>query len=114
MSTSASNLKTKRNMDAARVIRLSTPPRGHETVDGEHTVWMLFRLGSRPIRAVLVAFTDGVELEIYCEGFLRRRFRFLRDSTAQRFAERLRSRLERKGFEERRKNPRAMTWPREA
>jgi hypothetical protein len=90
-----------RRMDEHGAIRAPTPPRGDQTVDGELTIWTLCRQDSPLIRAVLVAFTDAVELEIYCGDVPRKRFRFLRDAIARRYAERLRAKLRGKGFNER-------------
>lgn len=46
----------------------------------------------------LVALTDGVELEVWADGSLRRRSRFLRDTQARKYSERLASRLSRRGY----------------
>jgi hypothetical protein len=45
-----------------------------------------------------VALTDGVELEVWADGSLRRRSRFLRDTEARKYSERLATRLERRGY----------------
>jgi hypothetical protein len=50
------------------------------------------------INVVLVALTDGVELEVWADGSLRRRARFLRDSEARKYSERLSARLARRGY----------------
>ncbi len=50
------------------------------------------------INVVLVALTDGVELEVWADGALRRRSRFLRDTQARKYSERLASRLSRRGY----------------
>jgi hypothetical protein len=47
---------------------------------------------------VLVALTDAVELEVWADGVLRRRARFLRDTEARKYAERLAGRLTRRGY----------------
>jgi len=65
--------------------------------DARETVFMLH--GCRQtINVVLVALTDGVELEVWADGLLRRRARFLRDSEARKYSERLSSRLTRRGY----------------
>jgi hypothetical protein len=59
---------------------------------------MLFRESQAPIRADLVSFPDGIELEVYVGGNLRKRLRFLRDAGARAHAENLRARLEARGY----------------
>ena len=53
---------------------------------------------SQTVNVVLVALADGVELEVWADGTLRRRARFLRDTEARKYSERLAVRLERRGF----------------
>jgi hypothetical protein len=53
---------------------------------------------SQTVNVVLVALTDGVELEVWADGALRRRSRFLRDTEARKYSERLVTRLERRGY----------------
>jgi hypothetical protein len=72
---------------------------------------MLSRQGAPSIRAELVAFTDAVELETFSGGRLQRRRRFLTDAAARRYAARLRFRLERRLFQERRTGRRTSAWP---
>lgn len=50
------------------------------------------------VNVVLVALTDGVELEVWADGALRRRSRFLRDTEARKHSERLATRLARRGY----------------
>ena len=50
------------------------------------------------VNVVLVALTDGVELEVWADGTLRSRSRFLRDTEARKYSERLAARLERRGY----------------
>lgn len=50
------------------------------------------------VNVVLVALTDGVELEVWADGALRRRSRFLRDTEARKYSDRLATRLERRGY----------------
>jgi hypothetical protein len=47
---------------------------------------------------VLVALTDGVEVETWADGSLRRRSRFLRDTEARKYSDRVAARLERRGY----------------
>jgi hypothetical protein len=72
---------------------------------------MLSRNGSAPIRAELVGMIDGVELEMFSGGRFRRRWRFLRDAAARRYAEHVKLRLIRRGFEDRRGPGRTRAWP---
>jgi len=53
---------------------------------------------SQTINVVLVALTDGVELEVWADGSLRRRSRFLRDTQARKYSDRLAGRLSRRGY----------------
>jgi hypothetical protein len=73
------------------------PPRVGIFEDGRETLDML-RGCSQTVHVVLVALTDGVELEIWADGALRRRSRFLRDGEARKHAGRLAGRLERRGY----------------
>jgi hypothetical protein len=50
------------------------------------------------VNVVLVALTDGVELEVWADGALRRRSRYLRDTEARKYSDRLSARLERRGY----------------
>jgi hypothetical protein len=73
-----------------------TPRDGiHE--EARETVSML-RGCRQTINVVLVALTDGVELEVWADGSLRRRARFLRDTEARKYSDRLSSRLARRGY----------------
>ena len=95
----------------AGVIRASTPPRHGESQDGRETLWELRHDTELPIRADLIALTDGVELELFGGGVLRRLLRFLTDAAARGYAVRLRARLERRAFHERRSGLRTSVWP---
>ena len=53
---------------------------------------------SQTINVVLVALSDGVELEVWADGSLRRRSRFLRDTEARKYSDRLAARLMRRGY----------------
>ena len=97
--------------DAARVIRAPTPPRGGGShLDARETLWALRHGAEDPIRAELIGLTDGVEVELYRGDTLRRRWRFLTDSAARAHAARLRARLERRSFHERRTLQRTSAW----
>jgi uncharacterized small protein (DUF1192 family) len=67
-------------------------------VDGRAVLWQL-QSTRCAFRCELVAAGDGVELEVYRSGELRRRLRFLTDALARSRADRLRRRLEGRGFE---------------
>lgn len=94
-----------------RVIRADTPPRYDAAPEGREVLWMLSRPSSLPIRAELVALIDGVELEVFSGARFRRRWRFLRDVAARRYARRVRSRLTSRGFTDRRGLGRTSAWP---
>jgi hypothetical protein len=80
-----------------RMKDVQSPARDHIAEDGRQTVAML--QGCRQtVNVVLVALTDGVELEVWADGSLRRRSRFLRDTEARKYSERLATRLERRGY----------------
>ena len=97
--------------DSARVIRAPTPPRdGGSDLDARETLWELRSDTGAPIRADLIGLTDAVEVELFRGEALRRRYRFLTDSAARGYAARLRARLERRSFRERRKLQRPSVW----
>ena len=54
---------------------------------------------TQTVNVVLVALTDGVELEVWADGALRRRARFLRDTEARKYSDRLTARLARRGYQ---------------
>ena len=58
----------------------------------------LFHGCRQTVNVVLVALSDGVELEVWADGALRRRSRFLRDTEARKYSDRLATRLERRGY----------------
>jgi len=96
----------------ARVIRAPTPPRdGESDLDARETLWELRQGTTAPIRADLISLTDAVELELFRGEKFRRRWRFLTDSTARAYAARVRTRLERRSFRERRMLARPSVWP---
>ena len=72
---------------------------------------MLSRPGAAAVRAELVGLIDGVELETFSGGRFRRRWRFLRDVAARRYAERVKARLLARGFQDRRGEGRTGAWP---
>src|SRR5436190_9653488 len=65
--------------------------------DGRQNLAMLSSC-RQTVNVVLVALTDGVELEVWADGALRRRARFLRDTEARKYSDRLATRLERRGY----------------
>jgi hypothetical protein len=85
--------------DRPKVVRASTPPRGRDTVEGRQTLWTLQKEAGQPIHVELIALTDAVELAVFCGDIERRRFRFLRDPLAAKYADRLKHRLESRGYD---------------
>ena len=77
--------------------RFRSPPRGSFSEDARESVSLIHR-DDQTINVELVALTDGVELEIWADGLLRRRLRFLRDTEARKYSERVVSRLVRRGY----------------
>jgi hypothetical protein len=73
------------------------PVRGVLTEDGRQTIALLRRT-DQTVNLVLVALTDGVEVEVYADGTLRRRLRFLRDTEARKYMDRVASRLVARGY----------------
>lgn len=72
---------------------------GRDTIQEDARETLAILQGCRQtINVVLVALTDGVELEVWADGSLRRRSRFLRDTQARKYSERLASRLSRRGY----------------
>lgn len=79
------------------MARHTSPPRSEPIEDGRVTLCLLQR-SDQTIHLVLVALTDAVELEIWADGSRRRRMRFLRDTEARKYGDRLAERLARRGF----------------
>jgi hypothetical protein len=77
--------------------RIPFPDRDSFSEDGRESLSLLHR-DDQTVNIVLVALTDGVELEVWADGSLRRRMRYLRDTEARKHADRLSSRLLRRGF----------------
>jgi hypothetical protein len=96
---------------AGRVIRASTPPRDGQEPDSRETLWELRREKEMSFRADLIGLTDAVEIELFRDGTFRRRWRFLTDAAARGYAVRVRVRLERRTFHERRGGHRTRAWP---
>jgi hypothetical protein len=76
---------------------LNPTVRGNIHEDARETLATL-RGCRQTINVVLVALTDGVELEVWADGSLRRRSRFLRDTQARKYSDRLAQRLSRRGY----------------
>jgi hypothetical protein len=72
------------------------PARRDISEDGRQS-FVLLR-DDQTVNLVLVALTDGVEVELYADGAFRRRLRFLRDSEARKYMDRLTSRLVARGY----------------
>ena len=83
----------------AQPLPSALPATRHSDIheDGRETVAVL-RGCNQTINLVLVALTDGVELEVWADGRLRRRSRFLRDAQARKQSQRLMARLTRRGY----------------
>lgn len=79
-------------MTTRKTLSVKAPSRDAISEDARETLALL-RRPDQTINVVLVALTDGVEVEIYVDGVLRRRSRFLRDSEARKYSERLAARL---------------------
>lgn len=94
-----------------RVVRADTPPRHDGETAEREVLWLLSRDAALPVRADLVGLTDAVELEVFNGGRLRRRYRFLRDIAARRYADRFKARLIARGFRDRRGESRTASWP---
>jgi len=77
--------------------RLLPPVRGSFLEDARESIYML-RRKDQTINVELVALTDAIELEIWADGLLRRRLRFLRDTEARKYSERLAGRLLRRRY----------------
>jgi hypothetical protein len=93
-----------------RVIRADTPPRHNGHPEAREVLWMLSREGAVSPRAELVGLIDGVELEMFSGGRFRRRWRFLRDVAARRYADRVKARLVARGYRDRRGPTRTGAW----
>lgn len=74
--------------------------------DAQQTLWTLRRGADPAVTAVLLSYDRGVELHLYCGGDLRRQLRFLRELPPAKYAERLRGKLEARGYKEGRRDRR--------
>jgi hypothetical protein len=89
--------RTDSTVMARRNFARTQPTREGIHEDGRQTLALL-RACSQTVNVVLVALTDAVELEIWADGSLRRRSRFLRDTEARKYSDRLTARLLRRGY----------------
>ena len=80
-----------------RTSSVHAPARDRIDEDARQSLALL-QGAHQTVNVVLVALTDGVELEVWADGELRRRARFLRDGEARKYSDRLASRLERRGY----------------
>jgi hypothetical protein len=94
----------------SQVIRAASPPRQGNEQDARESLWVLRRHDAPPLRADLVALTDAVEVELFQDDKLRRRWRFITDAAARRWATRLARRLGRRNFTDRRTLNRPKAW----
>jgi hypothetical protein len=85
----------------SRVIRANTPPRNAERDEHRETLWRVTKADAPAVSAVIVGLVDAVELEVFVGNAPRRTLRFLRDTGARSYADRLRQRLTRRGFNDR-------------
>jgi len=76
---------------------IQIPARDRIDEDARQSLTLLHN-DRQTINMVLVALTDGVELEVWADGALRRRSRFLRDTEARKYCDRLAARLARRGY----------------
>src|SRR6185437_12350335 len=97
MTSVSSTLAGSTVMPKTHPQNVRTPVRDHIAEDGRQTLALLTGC-SQTVNVVLVALTDGVELEVWADGALRRRSRFLRDTEARKYSERLAGRLSRRGY----------------
>jgi hypothetical protein len=81
------------------LLGIHTPSRDAIQEDAREVTAML-RRPNQTINLVLVALTDGVEVEVWADGVMRGRNRFLRDTEARKYADRLTARLRRRGFQQ--------------
>lgn len=95
----------------SNVERARTPPRNGGDEQSRAVLWRLQRPPADTIHVELVAYIDAVELETFAHGRFRRCWRYLRDSEARKYADRLRARLEARGFGERRQRDRVSGSP---
>jgi hypothetical protein len=76
---------------------MDTPPRGKLIEDAREAA--IFTCpGKHSILIALIAFADAVELEMSVDGRLRRVLRFLTDSGARKYLERVTRRLQARGY----------------
>jgi hypothetical protein len=71
---------------------------------------VLRRPDTPSVRADLVSLTDAVEIELFQNDQFHRRWRFLTDTAARRWAARLAKRLSRRNFSDRRTSDRPKSW----
>ena len=89
-------LKTT-SMTRRTLINAHVPKRDDFSEDARQAMALL-RRPDQTVNVVLVALTDGVEVEWYADGAFRRRLRFLRDSEARKYMDRLAARRAARGY----------------
>jgi hypothetical protein len=82
-------------------MRASTPPRNDERDEQREILWRLVKADVPSMTAEIIALIDAVELEVFVGDERRRALRFLRDTAARGYANRLRHKLIGRGFTER-------------
>jgi len=88
-----------KRVPASVTVTLPVPARDDIEEEARETISML-RGCRQAINLVVVALAGGVELEVWADGALRRRARFVRDSQARKYSRRLTARLARRGYRE--------------
>ena len=76
--------------------------RHSDTTPEREVLWLLWRQGSPPVRATVIALPDAVELEVQFGEAAEGRWRFVRVAAALGHAAKLRQQLEDDGFRDRR------------
>lgn len=73
--------------------------------EGRQVAWTMYQDHGPSVSAVVVAYTDGVELELRVGEETRRRLRFLRDTGATEYMRRIEAWLLRGGYTTDRRKP---------
>jgi hypothetical protein len=97
---------TRRPSSSAAARGADREPARVVQAHARQTLWTLRRLAGPPVTAVLLSYDHGVELHLYCGGELRRQLCFLRELPPVKYAERLRGKLEARGYTEARRDRR--------
>lgn len=101
---------TRRQSSSAAARGADRKPARVVQPHARQTLWTLRRLAEPPVTAVLLSYDHGVELHLYCGSALRRQLCFLRELPPVKYAERLRGKLEARGYKEGRRDRRVERW----